>query len=93
MAACRQYGITLTEYDVLYEDPTCRACKRPEVPGKRLHIDHDHETGEVRGLLCRNCNVALGHLEDDPARIAGLLEYVRSFTDAEWTASGLVAAG
>ncbi len=41
-----------------------------------LMVDHDHETGKVRGLLCHHCNVALGHLQDDPNTIKALLDYL-----------------
>ncbi len=44
---------------------------------KNLHIDHDHETGAVRGLLCAACNMSLGRLKEDVARIEGLAEYKR----------------
>lgn len=42
-----------------------------------LQVDHDHRTGEIRGLLCRPCNIALGHVYDDPTRLAGLIEYLK----------------
>lgn len=41
-------------------------------------VDHDHETGEVRAILCRGCNTALGHLHDDPVRVLLLLTYIES---------------
>jgi Recombination endonuclease VII len=41
-----------------------------------LHVDHDHATGAVRGLLCSDCNTALGHLHDSPEIIHSLLKYV-----------------
>lgn len=40
------------------------------------HIDHDHKTGKVRGLLCSNCNSALGHVKDSPATMRRLAAYV-----------------
>jgi 5-methylcytosine-specific restriction endonuclease McrA len=80
----RYYGITSADYDLLYDvqGGLCAVCRRPDTSKARratpeqLAVDHNHDTGEVRGLLCTNCNLALGHLQDDPLRIAALLEYV-----------------
>jgi hypothetical protein len=47
----------------------------------RLHLDHDHETGTVRGLLCHSHNVALGHLNDNPEHLFALVAYL---TDEQW---------
>ena len=53
----------------------CAVCGDP--PGRTaLHVDHSHDTGAVRGLLCFRCNSALGNLRDDPAIIASALAYV-----------------
>ena len=54
----------------------CAVCGRPPKEGKSLHVDHDHETGYVRGLLCFSCNAALGHFQDDLDRIDAALIYV-----------------
>jgi len=57
----------------------CAICEQLfDVERKRaFHIDHDHRTGAVRGLLCKTCNLALGMLGDDAGRIALAIEYVR----------------
>lgn len=52
----------------------CEACG--EKPIHTLHVDHCHESGHVRGLLCRNCNSALGQLGDDPDRAFGIGLYL-----------------
>lgn len=62
------YGITGDQYWSLYkfQDKKCYICKRASGKSRRLSVDHDHRTGEVRGLLCRPCNTMIGHGRDDP---------------------------
>lgn len=66
------YSMTLAEYDalVIKQNGGCAICgTKPDGSNQqrnRLDIDHNHETGKVRGLLCNNCNQALGRLNDDP---------------------------
>lgn len=43
----------------------CAICDTPPPEGQVLHLDHDHDTGEVRGLLCQSCNIGLGFFRDD----------------------------
>lgn len=52
-------------------------CAEPLPVGKARHIDHDHQTGKVRGVLCSRCNMALGLLHDSPATLARLIEYLQ----------------
>jgi hypothetical protein len=78
----REFGITLADYDRMLaaQHGVCASCSRPPSGNKNnsvLHVDHDHETGDVRGLLCGDCNRALGILRDDPDAIWQLLIYAR----------------
>lgn len=57
-------------------EKSCWICKGKK-PEKTLHMDHDHKTGKFRGLICYNCNLAIGYLKDDPdllRRVAAYLE-------------------
>jgi hypothetical protein len=70
----RRYGITARERSALLvaQDGLCAICyERPAVT-----VDHDHETGRVRGMLCKGCNVALGVLGDSPEALRRVLDYV-----------------
>lgn len=59
----RHYGITLDEWESMFaaQAGNCAICRDPLAEGKHTHVDHDHETGAVRGLLCVHCNLMLGH--------------------------------
>src|SRR5699024_496382 len=59
----RKYGMTLEEYE-LRADAQGGRCLICAKPGAQLLVDHDHETGAVRGLLCHGCNVGLGWFKD-----------------------------
>jgi len=65
-----KYGISIQDYEDLLEqqEGLCAICGEPQstvaLNGKKpLHVDHDHVNGRVRGLLCKNCNTAIGHVE------------------------------
>ncbi|WP_432001195.1 endonuclease VII domain-containing protein [Streptomyces sioyaensis] len=64
----RVYGLGAGDYHRLYDlqNGVCAICQRATGKTRRLSVDHDHETGLVRGLLCRPCNSMLGHGRDDP---------------------------
>ena len=60
------YGITGDDYWMLYEGQggRCCICRVANGTTKRLAVDHDHDTGEVRGLLCGPCNITIGRLRE-----------------------------
>jgi hypothetical protein len=73
----RTFGITQADYEELLaqQGGGCVICGRR--PTKvSLHVDHDHETGEIRGLLCVGCNNALGQFHDDPMLLERAADYV-----------------
>lgn len=74
----RKYGLSLEQYDDLLatQGGVCAICKRPPQGTFSLHVDHDHRTGRVRGLLCFRCNNALGDLDDDPSLLRAALRYL-----------------
>lgn len=74
----QKYGITLADYDRMFEDQggMCAICFGPPKSGRRMAVDHDHETGAIRGLLCNTCNLAIGHLRDDPMVVASAAVYL-----------------
>lgn len=79
-----KYGLTLEQRDGLLaaQGGLCALphCKKPiAFSGKGLkaaHIDHDHKTGKVRGILCGFCNTSLGRLGDSAESIKGVLDYI-----------------
>ena len=78
------YGITIEDYFNLlnFQNNCCAICKSSEPRGrgskKMFHVDHDHKTGEVRGLLCQQCNVALGSFNDDAKRLEDAIFYLKN---------------
>ncbi len=72
----KKYGLTEPEYEalVLGQDSRCAICGK--VPNDRLVVDHNHETGQVRGLLCRSCNSALGLLGESEDVLLAAYNYV-----------------
>ena len=74
----RKYGLTPEEYNLLMDvqNGRCAVCGN-EQECQRLAVDHNHITGKVRGLLCINCNRALGFLKEDTERMENLIAYVK----------------
>ena len=74
----RKYGISIEEYDALLsrQEGDCAICGQPPRSDISLHVDHDHDTGAIRGLLCFRCNNALGDFGDDADRLIGAAGYL-----------------
>jgi hypothetical protein len=92
----RTYKITVEMYRRLleYQGRRCWGCRRARGRSKRLAVDHNHTTGEVRMLLCSTCNNVVGHYRDDPVALIRLgLALVNPPSRAAWTAEGLPEPG
>lgn len=77
----RHYSLTVDGYLALVERQRgrcaiCGVVKCASGRSPRLHLDHDHATGAIRGLLCNKCNSAIGYLNDDPARLRRAADYL-----------------
>ena len=75
----RNYGIGYAEYNELFEEQAgeCAICGAHQNDLDRpLFIDHDHDTGDVRGLLCMKCNSALGLFQDDASNLQRAVKYL-----------------
>jgi hypothetical protein len=83
----RKYGISIEQYLALVDAQgnTCAVCKTPDktrgqASAEHWCVDHNHQTGKVRGLLCHHCNRALGLLNDNVAHLTTAVQYL---TNAE----------
>jgi hypothetical protein len=85
-----KYGLTREKYQAMHDAQggLCAICRKPQVPRKsvegsnghrELAVDHDHDTGTVRGLLCDRCNRGLGGFKDDLFLLLRAVDYLRSY--------------
>mgnify|MGYP001189280795 CR=1 FL=1 len=80
----KQYGLTLEQYEGMleFQEHKCKICGEEESAVdktgtiRRLAIDHDHDTGQIRGLLCRACNTALGSFKDNVESLKRAILYL-----------------
>lgn len=80
----RTYGISEEEYSLLLSQQkgVCKICLQPGTgptvrgASSNLCVDHDHATGKIRGLLCRECNAGLGKFKDDVERLRNAANYL-----------------
>lgn len=70
------YGLKKGEYKKMhdYQNGACAICL---TPNENLYVDHDHETGEVRGLLCTTCNTGIGYMKDCTENLTRAIEYLQ----------------
>ena len=74
----KKYGITRQDYQTLVDNQSgrCAICSKVLTSGRDEHIDHDHLTGNVRGVLCGGCNLALGKFRDSPEVLIAAAKYL-----------------
>lgn len=77
------FGISLEEYQNMLknQDYKCAICKDPPSDNKCLSVDHNHITGQVRGLLCTKCNSAIAYLKEDKSIIQNALSYLTKYNE------------
>ena len=75
----RRYGLTIEEVDnlLLNQNNRCGCCHKEFDKKRKFVVDHNHQTGKVRGLLCIKCNIAAGLLEDDVGTMLNLIDWIR----------------
>jgi len=77
----KHYNLTLEEYQAMLDEQNqvCAICKEPCRRHPRLGVDHDHESNLIRGLLCANCNVGIGHLRHSETLLLEAIKYLGNF--------------
>lgn len=75
----RNYGMTVEQYDSMLkaQNGVCAICFGVNKNGKRLAVDHDHNTGKVRELLCASCNLVIGHCRESAENLERAISYLR----------------
>lgn len=73
----KRYGMRPEDYQAMFDAQggVCAICGSDN-KGRRLHVDHDHKTGKVRGLLCTGCNVGMGGMKDDSSILMKAFQYL-----------------
>ena len=85
-----KYGITIADYNLMLnrQGSTCAICNEKNFTREKgthnnksvpmsLAVDHNHKTGQVRGLLCNGCNTSLGKFKDDPILLEKAIQYLK----------------
>jgi hypothetical protein len=74
----RNYGLTPDERDAMLamQGGKCKICGQVEPDRRSWAIDHCHDSGKIRGILCRSCNLALGLVRDDKGVLKAMIEYL-----------------
>lgn len=74
----KRYGMTLQQFQAMSaaQEGKCAICRRMDSAGRRLAVDHDHQSGKVRGLLCGLCNPGIGYFGNDPSLLLQAAVYL-----------------
>jgi hypothetical protein len=77
----RSFGITLEQYEKLLKTQggVCAICHQLNPGIRKLSVDHDHKSGQVRGLLCENCNRGIGQLQETASNLLSALAYLANW--------------
>lgn len=77
----KKFNLTVEEYNLKLsqQGEVCAICKCKCKSGRNLAVDHNHKTGENRGLLCGNCNIALGHLQENTELLISMIKYIQLY--------------
>jgi hypothetical protein len=78
----RTYRLTVDQWHELLQkqEGKCPICKTDDPGGRNWHTDHDHATGEIRGILCSRCNIMLGHARDSVEILLAAISYLQKVT-------------
>lgn len=89
----RYYGLSELDYlkRFVAQMGGCRICFSENPDGSSLHVDHDHQTKKVRGLLCFHCNTMLGHAKDNATILRRAALYLEGFSSCVAPFAGLLA--
>lgn len=74
----RFYGLSIEQYESMYrsQNGVCAICSGLNVAGRRLAVDHNHKTGQIRGLLCNTCNTSLGTAKESVELLRSIIAYL-----------------
>lgn len=77
-----RYNLSLADWNELLnkQHGACGICKEIPSNPEDLKVDHDHETGKIRGLLCNGCNIGLGSFKDNPNSLKNAITYIQGIS-------------
>lgn len=80
----RSYGLTIEQFEAMLAEQNheCAICHE-HISGRRVHVDHNHATNEVRQILCARCNQLLGYAQESPERLRAAAAYLEKHTLVE----------
>lgn len=83
----KNYGLTKEAWQELFisQGECCAICKTYDASGRLWHVDHDHATGAVRGILCHGCNTGLGGFKDNPEALSSAINYLVKYDSSKNT--------